>query len=118
PAARRNGPSGKSPRRIFGPCRSARMPTARAVMSLPARTRWYDVRWSAWLPWLMLSLATSMPALISAVSCSWLDVAGPSVQTIFARRLIADPLPVVYTTLTDPEPWVIGGTAGSRGGRP
>jgi hypothetical protein len=58
-----------------------------------------------------------MPALISAVICSWLDVAGPSVQTIFARRLIADPLPVVYTTLTDPATWVIGVTEGSYVGR-
>jgi hypothetical protein len=58
-----------------------------------------------------------MPALISAVICSWLDVAGPSVQTIFARRLIADPLPVVYTTLTDRRRWVIGVTEGSRVGR-
>src|SRR6202034_3247490 len=79
--------------------------------------RWYDVRWSAWLPWLMLSLATSMPALINAVICSWLDVAGPSVQTIFARRLIADPLPVVYTTLTDQRACVIGVTEGSHVGR-
>jgi hypothetical protein len=36
-----------------------------------------------------------MPALISAVICSWLEVAGPRVQTIFARRLILNPLPVV-----------------------
>jgi hypothetical protein len=54
------------------------------------------------VPWLMLSLATSMPAPISAVICSWLEVAGPRVQTIFARRLIMDPLPMVYTTLADP----------------
>src|SRR5579863_7509574 len=47
----------------------------------------------------MLSLATSSPAPISAVICSWLDVAGPRVQTIFARRLMVNPLPVVYTTL-------------------
>src|SRR5277367_5719909 len=64
----------------------------------------------------MLSLATSMPALISAVICSWRDVAGPSVQTIFARRLIADPLPVVYTTLADYGGRVTGVTKGSRFG--
>jgi hypothetical protein len=29
------------------------------------------------------------------VICSWLEVAGPRVQTIFARRLILNPLPVV-----------------------
>src|ERR1700722_2495494 len=47
----------------------------------------------------MFSLATSIPAPISAVICSWLEVAGPRVQTIFARRLILNPLPVVYTTV-------------------
>src|SRR5690242_4238470 len=54
----------------------------------------------------MFSRATSMPAPISAVICSWLEVAGPRVQTIFARRLILHPLPVVYTTLADHEPAV------------
>src|SRR5580692_2288309 len=69
----------------------------------------------------MLSRATSMPASISAVICSWLEVAGPRVQTIFARRLILHPLPVVYTTLAHPGRRVTGVTKCSpgvpRGGR-
>jgi hypothetical protein len=45
---------------------------------------------------------------------SWVEVAGPSVQTILARRLMADPLPVVYTTLADAPPLETGATQGSR----
>src|SRR5215469_17776107 len=66
----------------------------------------------------MLSRATSSPAPISAVICSWLEVAGPRVQTIFARRLIVNPLPVVYTTLAHTGPLVTGVTKRSpHGGR-
>src|SRR5580692_3900783 len=118
PAARRTGPPGNSPRRIFGPWRSAKMPTPRPVASDPARTRRYASKWSAWWPWLMLSRATSMPALISAVICSWLEVAGPRVQTIFARRLMPNPLPVVYTTLAHPATLVTRVTKCSTGGGP
>src|ERR1700685_3666161 len=64
----------------------------------------------------MLSLATSRPAPISAVICSWLEVAGPRVQTIFARRLIVNPLPVVYTTLAHPRRRVTGVTKRSPHG--
>ena len=42
--------------------------------------------WAAWSPWLRLSRATSMPAATRASSCPSLDVAGPRVQTILARR--------------------------------
>src|ERR1039457_7234645 len=61
----------------------------------------------------MLSLATSSPAATSAASRSGLEDAGPSVQTIFARRLMLSrsrPLrpQLVYTTLgaafTSPSP--------------
>src|SRR3569833_3874921 len=43
--------------------------------------------WSPWLPWLKFILATSMPASTRARIFSGVAVAGPRVQTIFARRL-------------------------------
>src|SRR3979409_923055 len=41
---------------------------------------------SAWAPWLRFSRATSIPAWTSSRTRSGAAVAGPSVQTIFARR--------------------------------
>src|SRR5262249_35185212 len=42
---------------------------------------------SSWLPWLKLSRATSIPASTRPRIRSGDEVAGPSVQTIFARRV-------------------------------
>src|ERR1700733_15209044 len=45
---------------------------------------------------LRLSPATASPAAISALRRSWVDVAGPSVQTILARRLMTHPSSGLY----------------------
>ena len=42
--------------------------------------------WSAYVPWLMLSRATSMPASTSSRIFSGVFTAGPRVHTIFALR--------------------------------
>ena len=52
-----------------------------------ARTSWKRRPWSACTPWLKFSRATSMPASTSARHRSGVSVAGPSVHTIFARRV-------------------------------
>src|SRR6476469_8853250 len=52
--------------------------------------------WSAWSPWLKFIRATFIPASRRAAMPSSEEVAGPMVQTIFARRVIAD-LSVVVT---------------------
>src|SRR6476619_5084184 len=46
--------------------------------------------WSAWSPWLKFIRATFIPASRRAAMPSSEEVAGPMVQTIFARRVIAD----------------------------
>ena len=82
PARRRSGrggswgPAGRRARRRCGPAASAAW-----------RTSWKRRPWSACSPWLKLSRATSMPASTSARARSGVSVAGPSVQTIFARRI-------------------------------
>ena len=63
------------------------MPTARPHSAAVARTRSYTCLWSAWLPWLKFIRATSMPAATRSRIFSGVAVAGPRVQTIFARRL-------------------------------
>src|SRR5207248_2326085 len=85
------GPSAKRPSRIFGPWRSARTPIARPRSAAIRRTVSYTTEWSARVPWLKLSRATSIPASMSSASCEGLDVAGPSVQTILARRFTSIP---------------------------
>ena len=62
------------------------MPTARPEVSAALRTARYTRLWSARSPWLKFSRAMSIPASTSRATCSSLEVAGPSVQTIFARR--------------------------------
>src|SRR5262249_45406258 len=53
--------SANRPSRILGPCRSTSTPTLWPLASPAARTLRYAARWLAWLPWLMLSRATSSP---------------------------------------------------------
>src|SRR6516165_6972498 len=89
PGASVTGPDAKRPSRILGPCRSTSTPTLRPLASPAARTLLYAAWWLAWLPWLMLSRATSSPAATRAAIWSGPDVAGPRVQTIFARRPMA-----------------------------
>src|SRR6185437_14529103 len=55
---------------------------------------------ASWSPWLMLSRATSRPAATSCVAIPGLEVAGPRVHTIFARRLMAGaPSPVALWSM-------------------
>ncbi len=70
PRSSSTGPSANVSRRILGPWRSARTPTARPLSSAALRTRWYRSSWSDWVPWLKLKRATFMPASISALSWS------------------------------------------------
>src|SRR4030095_9565850 len=51
------GPLAKRPRRILGPCRSARTATARPASRAASRTRLYTISWSAWLPGLQFKPA-------------------------------------------------------------
>src|SRR5215472_15977904 len=60
--------SANRPSRILGPCRSTSTPTLWPLASPAARTLRYAARWLAWLPWLMLSRATSSPAATSAAT--------------------------------------------------
>ena len=87
PVRHSTGPPANLPSRIFGPCRSARMPTALPVASAASRTNAYTFSWSEWLPWLKFSRARSMPASTRPRIRSGVAVAGPMVQTIFARRV-------------------------------
>ena len=87
PTARSCGPSANFPRRIFGPCRSARIATERPVAAAAARTPSKFARWSSWEPWLKFSRATSIPASTSDRNPSVPATAGPRVQTIFALRM-------------------------------
>jgi DNA ligase (NAD+) len=92
PALSSTGPSAKVPTRILGPWRSARTPTARPTSSAAARRFARLALWSSWVPWLRLSRATSSPARTSLRRISGLDVAGPRVATIFARRVTPNTL--------------------------
>src|SRR5215472_12734860 len=60
--------SANRPSRILGPCRSTSTPTLWPLASPAARTLRYAAWWLAWLPWLMLSRATSSPAATSAAT--------------------------------------------------
>src|ERR1051326_2479070 len=97
PGASVTGPDANRPSRIFGPCRSTSTATPRPLASPALRTLRYEAWWLAWSPWLMLSRATSSPAATSAATWPGPDVAGPRVQTIFARRPISAPM--VYTII-------------------
>src|SRR6266702_4206623 len=76
PGASVTGPAANRPSRILGPCRSTSTPTLRPLASPAARTLRYAAWWPSWLPWLMLSRATSSPAATSAAVWSAPDVAG------------------------------------------
>ena len=87
-------PRSNAPSRIFGPCRSASTPTARP-RGVGGRAHARDRRaaCSSCVPCEKLRRATSMPASISSRIASGVDVAGPSVQTILARRVIVPTMP-------------------------
>ena len=80
------GPSANVSSRIFGPCRSARIATPCPLESEASRTSLYAAAWSSWVPWLMFSRATSIPAYTSSRIRRSEELAGPRVHTIFALR--------------------------------
>ena len=77
------------PRRIFGPCRSATMPTPTPSSAAARRTFEYDSACTECSPWDMLRRATFMPDSMSSLICSYVETEGPRVQTILARRMRA-----------------------------
>src|SRR6056297_917869 len=87
PAAKRTNSSRKLPMRIFGPCRSARMPTYCPTISACLRTRRATRACCSAVPWLKLSRKTFTPAPISLLSMSSDSLAGPIVATIFVRLI-------------------------------
>ena len=87
PAPGRRHPSGNAPARIFGPGRSASTPTGRPTRRATSRTVASRSRCSSTVPWLRLSRTTSTPARTIASSRAGSSLAGPSVATIFVRRV-------------------------------
>ena len=72
----------KVPQRIFGPCRSARIPIGQPSSFSTSRIMSNRCFCSSWVPWLMLRRNTSAPAFASFLMTSWLEEAGPRVATI------------------------------------
>ena len=93
------------PTRSLGPCRSSRMPTGRWNLRSNDRTMPWILAWSSCFPWEKFMRKTSTPASNSFSMASWLDVAGPRVATIFARRsrFMAGAFPLLhYVTVPAP----------------
>src|SRR5262249_22242921 len=74
------------PVRILGPCRSCRMQTVRPASLATLRSRLITCACSSCVPSEQLSRATSRPSRIRSRSAASDELAGPSVQTIFALR--------------------------------
>ena len=89
-------PPASRPIRSFGPCKSRRIPMGRPVADSIVRIASRHRRWPSWSPWLKLSRNTSTPAANSDRMVSGVDVAGPRVAMIFAKRCrrIGDPVVV------------------------
>ena len=79
-------PSFRRPVRIFGPCKSWRIQIVRPRSSAARRSLRIRAACSAWVPWEKFRRATSMPRRIRSRIISSESLAGPIVQTIFARR--------------------------------
>src|SRR5258706_8411306 len=82
-------PVAKLSMRIFGPARSASMPTLRPAVSAAARTSSTRRRCESRVPWEKLMRATSSPASIMPAITAGSSVAGPSVATILVRRAVS-----------------------------
>ncbi len=67
------------------------MATLRPQSFATDRTVWAFFRCIEWSPWEKLNLVTSTAALTSDPMVSSEEVAGPSVATIFVRRMILTP---------------------------
>src|SRR5699024_10521156 len=76
-------------RRIFGPCRSAKIATGWSRSDDAWRTVLNVVVWTSWSPWLKFIRATLTPALMSSLVVLYPCVAGPNVATIFACLIYA-----------------------------
>ncbi|MDT4842191.1 hypothetical protein FQZ97_760820 [compost metagenome] len=79
-------PSANLPTRIFGPCRSAMMPTSRPARCAASRTRVARSMWSCAVPCEKFSRTTLTPARIIASSRAGSLEAGPRVATILVAR--------------------------------
>src|SRR5215211_1827522 len=86
-------PSSTSPVRILGPCTSCKMATLRPTSLATLRTISAFLRCMLCSPWEKLNLVTSTPERISDPMASSVEVAGPSVATIFVLRMGSDTLP-------------------------
>ena len=86
PGVRSSGAT-KSPTRILGPARSAKMARGRPKSSAEARSTLIAAAYLSWSPCDMLSRATFIPASTKARMRSGLEVEGPSVQTILVRSI-------------------------------
>src|SRR5512140_1157558 len=75
-------PSRNLPTRIFGPCRSAMMPTARSTLRQVSRTSCARCMWSSGVPCEKLRRTTSTPARNMRSRTAGSLEAGPSVATI------------------------------------
>src|SRR5215472_1428319 len=80
-------PFSTCPVRIFGPAKSASSATPLRTFNEAVRNLSIDSACCWWLPCEKFNLATSIPAVSSSSSLSWLRLLGPSVQTIFALRI-------------------------------
>src|SRR5690606_31679029 len=92
PSARSILPFSKLSMRIFGPERSARMPTERPTLRAASRTAMMRRRCSSLPPCEKFTRATSRPARTMASSVAGSSVAGPRVATILVRRRKASAL--------------------------
>ncbi len=81
-------PFSNLPIRIFGPCRSARTPTAWPAERANERVNSAYSICSSRVPWEKLILTTSTPAFIMRSRTLGSRHAGPSVATIFVLRII------------------------------
>src|SRR5579863_7164595 len=87
PARRTHLPSAKRPRRIFGPCKSSRMPTGQPVADSASRIVRMRAACCCHCPCEALRRMICAPARISARTVSGASVAGPRVATIFALAI-------------------------------
>ncbi|CAM5196530.1 hypothetical protein CDEN61S_01842 [Castellaniella denitrificans] len=86
PAARMALPPAIRPTRSFGPCRSIRMPMGWPSSCSTWRMRRWRSAWSSCEPWLKFRRNTLAPARARARICSRVELAGPRVARMRARR--------------------------------
>src|SRR4030065_170016 len=86
PSARLIGPFLNLPTRIFGPCRSTRIPTCRPCACARSRAASARFMCTSGLSWEKFRRTTSPPASNSLSRTLGSSVAGPRVATIFVLR--------------------------------